>query len=353
MYNHASYHLPAATDAAFTGGQRTNTDSDQQTNSTLAKSSGPATLHGEPSLRSPSSRSVNEPTDTSSASSSTWNPATPLASWVPFTSDQSLIPAGPSTSFRQPLQPTTLSSNFRRSDGSFGMPQGFPLNWGLESVSRSSHPSAYGLTSSWQSPLVQNEPRDPVPEIGNSVASDAFKARQQASSDVSTDELFQVTFASETDLGNLAYIHAQVSILDPLSCRSFQQGCNNIDNHIEVGRFHYGQAFAAKSEAVILKATNQDSGEIVGCAWLQLHPFLTDRRQKIPCCQPGFSLPASLHQRFYSYVHDVRQRQRQFAADEREKDKFGLRHYCKYRYLTISDHEFQKVATDRSGQYVD
>ena len=366
MSDRSDHHLPAANDAALdlTGSQRTNTDSDQQPNSPLPESSGPASLYGEHPLLSPSSRFVTEPTDASLQPQLTRNPETSLAFGIPSTSEQSLMPAGPSTSSRQLLQSTAASSPFRRSDDIADMPRG---NSGSESISESGHPSAYsppslssvrghGLTSSWQSPLGENEPQNWIPDIGgNSVSLDAFKTTQRPSSDVSLDNLFQISFASEADLENLAHIYGHMAMSDPLSNCSFQQGPDNIDidHHIEVGRFLYRQAFAANSEAVVFKATNQNSGEIVGCAWLQPHAFLEDCWETNPFCQPGFKIPPSLDQKFYSYVHDVQQIQRELVAKPFGRGIFKLRHYCKYRYLAISYGQSHEVTTDRSGQYVD
>ena len=150
------------------------------------------------------------------------------------------------------------------------------------------------------------------------------------------DDLFRVSFASDADLEELSKIHAQVSMASPLGCCTFAQLTNDFDSHLEGGRFDYGQAFAAKSDAFVLKVTIQTSGDIVGCAWLQLQAFPNECYTKLPLCQPGFTPPDSFHPFFYPYIHRLRHQQRRLTFRSLGTDINPLPHYCEYRYLSNS-----------------
>ena len=209
---------------------------------------------------------------------------------------------------------------------------------------------------------------DPFPENGQSVASDAStttqqepstsevvndqimrqplsvesitsdhvesaQQEQQSCSDVSAYNLFHVSFASEADLGILSEIHARASVHNHLA-RSTMHDPEHFDSHLEIGRFHYGQAFAAKGRAIILKAIvlkaiNKGSGEIVGCAWLQQHIFYRNNKE-IAVCQPGYPLPCCLKKQFYTWVHGQIHQHRQIALEKSGTREYGTLHYCKY-----------------------
>lgn len=160
---------------------------------------------------------------------------------------------------------------------------------------------------------------------------DAVEATQQDTSSfgASADNLFRVSFASVSDLAKLADIHAQVSIANPLA-RCTIKNPNHFPSYVDLGQFHYHQAFAAKGKAVVLKATSQTSGEIVGCAWLELYANRENLNYRIPLCQPGFSLPPCVKKNIYNYIH------REVHMGRRKAMKSDwMPHCCKYRYLAL------------------
>ena len=280
-------------------------------------------------------------------------------------------PGVPSTGFAQPLS----------EDGDFPSP--------LTDIGQPLSPDAMEwipqewLTSEWPPfeaigdkmtgepvPMEMNydDFSDPFPEIGQPVGPDALATTQQESSTFGSikdetmqqplsmdnesanpfrDDLFQVSFASEPDLELLSKIHARASVSDPLACSIIRKP-KHFDSHLEIGRFHYGQAFAAKDWAIILKAINQDSRELVGCAWLQPHIFYK-RDKPIQFCQDDYPLPRCLKQTLYQWFHRQIHQHRQTALRRSGTREYGTLHYCKY--FTMFRHDFQAFATEMSGQY--
>ena len=171
---------------------------------------------------------------------------------------------------------------------------------------------------------------DPFPEIGESMTAGVFEATQQEQQScfgMSAYHLFHVSFASEPDLEILSEIHARASAPNHLACCTMHR-LEDFDSHLEVGRFHYGQAFGAENGAVILKATNQDSGELVGCAWLQLHNF-HKKEKSIPFCQSVYPLPYCVEQQLYKWVHRQIHKHRLTALRKSGTRRYGTLHYCK------------------------
>ena len=197
---------------------------------------------------------------------------------------------------------------------------------------------------------VNDERADMFPELGQSVASGAFQATKRDTCDESGDELFRISFASEADLAELSDIYAGVAIADPLACCLIKQPHRRA-YHVAVGRFYYGEAFAAKGEDVVLKVTNQKSGEIVGCAWLQLLPYPESDEIEVPLWQPGSILPDCIKMRVFPYIHRLRHEQIQTTIKKKERQTNGLPHYRKY--LPDPHYKTQGVATDARGQYAD
>ena len=197
---------------------------------------------------------------------------------------------------------------------------------------------------------IDNESAGPFPAIEESKTSDyseSVQQEQQSGFAASAYKLFHVSFASERDLESLSDIHARASAskLD----RATMYSPERYDNRLEIGRFHYGQAFAAKDEDIILKAINKDSEISVGCAWLQLHT-LHKRNQKIQFCQPSDRLPLDLKKRPYKWVHRNIHQHRQEALRKSTRP-YGTPHYCEFRSFAMFRYEFQASATEKSGQY--
>ena len=298
MSDHSNYHSPAANDPAldFTGAQRSD-----------AASSGYADGTADTRIASPSPR----------------DPGSTLEFGLNTGSEQRLTPGGPSISFSPPLSvDDDLSDLFPEigqsvaSDALIMTQQESPT---FESV----------IDEKMGQPLsMDHESADPFPAIGESMTSDVFEAtqqEQQSSFGLSAYDSFHVSFASKPDLEMLSEIHAHASVPNHLACCMMHKP-EDFGSHLEVGRFHYGQAFAAKDGAVILKATTRDSGEIVGCAWLQLH-ILHERNQMVPFCQPGYPLPCCLKRQLYRWVHRQIHQHRQRALRKSGRE-YGTLHYC-------------------------
>ena len=346
MSDHSNHHSPAANDQALdlTGAQRSD-----------AASSGYA----------------DGTADTRITSPSPWGPGSTSDFGLHTGSEQRLTPGGPSISFAPPLSVdddlSDLFPEIGQSVASNALTMTQEESPTFESVvdeimrqplSIDDEPSdlfpeidqsvaSDALTITQQEsptfesvideimrqPLsMDDESAYPFPAIGESMTSDVFKATQQEQQScfgLSAYDLFHVSFASKPDLGTLSEIHARASASDHLACCMMHRP-EEFDSHLEVGRFHYGQAFAAKDGAVILKATNRDSGEIVGCAWLQLHIF-HKRNKRVPFCQPGCPLPCCLKQKLYRWVHTQIHQHRQKALRKSGRREYGTLHYCKYR----------------------
>ena len=321
---HSNYHSPAAKDPAvdLTGAQ-----------SSDAASSGHA----------------DGTADTPNTSPSPWDPGSTSDFGLRTGSEQLLTPGGPQTSFAQPMSVDDDSPDLFSKTG----------HWASDAPTRTQQesPTFEGVVDEiLRQPLPVDdesaESADPVPAIDESISSEVLESaqqEQQSCSGVSSYDLFHVSFASNPDLETLSKIHASASALDTLTC-SMMYDPLNLDDHLELGRFHYGQAFAAKNGAVILKATNHDSGELVGCAWLQLHIFYK-RNKQIPYCQPGHQLPCCLRRQAYITVHVQKHKHRQAVLRTSGTREYGTLHYCKYQYFAMFCHELQAFATEVSGQY--
>ena len=267
------------------------------------------------------------------ASNAALDHTSPQCSNVSFDQNSALTSAQPPSSASSYDWPFLLSPSSEFADETLNPPFEYLSTWNSESASGSGHPSAYGQPSTLNNPLacsgqqlsVYPENADLTHGIGQSTASDAFKATEpeQSSFGASADELFQVSFASEWDLEKLSDIHARVSIDNPLACCIIRKP-KDFASHLELGRFYYGQAFAAETRAIVLKVTNQVSGEIVGCAWLQVHSPLERHNKKVPLSRPGVSLPSCLKRKIYGLMY-------QKAHDHRRRAvKEGTYNYCKY-----------------------
>ena len=350
MSDHSNYHWPAANDPIFyfTGAQRSD-----------AAPSG----------------YTDETADTPSTFLSPWYPKSTSDFGLHFDSEQPLTPGSPSTSSAQSLSDDDLSDLFPEigqsvaSDASTMTQQEWstfdsamdeilrPLS--VDDVSNLFSETGQPVASDASTDKVMQQPlsgdtesADPFPATGESMTSEVFESaqqEQQSNFGVSACDLFHVSFASEPDLETLSAIHARASATDHLACGIMHRP-KDIDSHLEVGRFHYGQAFAAKDWALILKAVNQDSGELVGCAWLQPHIFYK-KNKLIPFCQPGYPLPCCLRQDIYRWVHRQRHQYRQTAMRISGTREYGTLHYCKYRYFAMFRHEFQAFASEVSRQY--
>lgn len=301
MSNHPDHHSPPATDTL--SGVRRPTEDDQRSPSTSVPASSLATLLNSLVSPSPSSGYAGVTVDTLYRSPSTLYSETASGyGTVLAPPEQSLTPGSSSASFRQPL-------------------------------------------------LVNDEPADMFPELGQSVASGAFEATQQEPSDYdavmeeimrapvvrpytcgeSGDELFRISFASAADIVEMANIYADVSRADPLACclikRPKWPGV-----HAQAGRFYYGEAFAAKSEGVVLKVTNQNSGQIVGCAWLQLLPYPKSNKIYIRpwTDQANSTVPDCIKHAICPFIHKLRYKQIHRTIRRKERQTNDLPHYRKY-----------------------
>ena len=246
------------------------------------------------------------------ASDAALDHTSPQCSNVSFDQNSALTTAQPPSSASSYDGPFLLSPSSGFADETLNPPSEYLSTWKSESASGSGHPFAYGQPSTLNNPLASSgqplsgyhENADLAPGIGQSTASDAFKAteQEQSSFGASADELFGVSFASEWDLEKLSDIHARVSIDNPLACCTIRQP-KDLSTHLELGRFYYGQAFAAETRAIVLKVTNQVSGEIVGCAWLQVHLPFEKHNKKVPISRPGVSLPSCLKRMIYGWMY--------------------------------------------------
>lgn len=267
------------------------------------------------------------------ASNAALDHSSPQCSNVSFDQNSALTSAQPPSSASSYDRPFLLSPSSEFADETLNPPSEYLSTWNSQSASGSGHPSAYGQPSTLSNPLacsgqklsVYHENADLTHGIGQSTASDACEATEpeQSSFGASADELFQVSFASEWDLEKLSDIHARVSIDNPLACCIIRKP-KDFASHLELGRFYYGQAFAAKTRAIVLKVINQVSGEIVGCAWLQVHLPLEQHSKKVPISQPGVSLPSCLKQMIYGRMYQKAHNHRRRAVKE------GTQNYCKY-----------------------
>ena len=267
------------------------------------------------------------------ASDAALDHTSPQCSNVSFDQSSALTSTQPPSSAFSYDRPFLLSPSSGVADETLNPPSEYLSTWNSETASGSGHPSAYGQPSTLNNPLassgqplsVYHENVDLTPGNGQPTASDAFEGteQEQSSFGASADELFQVSFASELDLEKLSDIHARVSIDNPLACCTIRQP-KDFSSHLEFGRFHYGQAFTAETEAVVLKVTNQVSEEIVGCAWLKVHLSLENLNTGVPISQPGVSLPNCLKKTLYGWIHRKVQNHRRRAV------KDGLQNYCKY-----------------------
>ena len=359
MSDHSNYHSPAANDPIFYLREAQRSD---------AAPSGYA--------------------DETADSLSPWYPELTSDFGLHFDSEQPLTPESPSTSFAQSLSDDDLSDLFPEigqsvASDALTMTQqewstfdsamdeilrplsvddvsnlfsetGQPVASDTSTMTQQESSTFEAVMDKvMQQPLsVDTESADPFPATGESMTSEVFESahqEQQSSFGVSACDLFHVSFASEPDLETLSEIHARASATDHLACCIMHRP-EDIDSHLEVGHFHYGQAFAAKDWAVILKVINQDSGELVGCAWLQPHIF-HKKNKLIPFCQPDYPLPCCLRQSLYRWVHRHRHQYRQTAMRISGTREYGTLHYCKYRYFAIFRHEFQAFASEVSRQY--
>ena len=201
---------------------------------------------------------------------------------------------------------------------------------------------------------LDNGSADPFPAIGESMTSDVLEAAQQEQQSgfgVSAYDSINISFASKEDLDLLSEIYAGASASDSGSlayCATHKP--EDIDSHLEVGRFNYDQAFAAKNGTVVLKA--QDSGRLLGCVLLQPH-ILHKFQKKVPLGLQGDEVPRCLKQTFYRWIHkEIHEHRRKALERSQTKTRaYGTLHYCKYRYFAMFRHEFQAFATDVSGQY--
>ena len=306
MSGHLNHHSPAANDPALdsTGAQRSD-----------AASSGYADGTAGTPFKPPSP----------------WNPELMFDYDLYFGSEQPLTPGGPSTGFAQPLSVDDDPSDLLPEIG--------------QSVASDALPMTQQESSTFDS---DNKSADPFPAIDESMTSDVSEAaqqEQQSSFGVSAYDSINISFASEEDLELLSEMYAQASLNDSLACCLIQKA-DDYASHLEVGHFHYDQAFAAKNGNVILKA--QDSGRLLGCVWLQPH-ILHDSPRKIPLCRPDDKLPRCLKQLLYKWVHKEIHEHRRTALERSGTREYGTLHYCKYRYFAMFHHEFQAFATDVSG----
>ena len=167
------------------------------------------------------------------------------------------------------------------------------------------------------------------PLLVESITSDLVESAQQEQQsrfDESAYKLFHVSFASKADLDMLSEIHAQG--FDHLA-RSTMYNPGHFASQLEIGRFHYGQAFAAKRGAIILTAINKDSGDLVGCAWLQQHFFYKNNKE-IRFCHPDYQLPYCLKKNIYEWAHKQIHQHRQMALKKSGTREHGTLHYCTY-----------------------
>ena len=268
MSDHSNYHTPAANDPALdlTGAQRSDT-----------ASGGYAEGTADPSIPSPSPGypEFDQPVASD---------ALRLMQQEP-----SILDAELDEIMRQPLPTDHDSSEY-------------------DILNPSSDLDQQLASHVWQQPLaVDNNSVDPFPAIGESINSNVFGAgqqEQQSSFGVSANDLFDVSITDENDLEDLSKIHAQASASDPLACCTMKKP-EDFGDHLKLGRYHYDQAFATKEGAlfaVILKATNQDSGEIVGCACLHYHILFRGERG-IGSWLPDDSLRCCLKTHLYEWVY--------------------------------------------------
>ena len=292
MSDHSNHKPPAATDPALdlTGAQRSDAASDGYVDGTA---------------------------DTRNTSPSTWDLELFSGSNLHLGLEQRLTPGDPSTSFAQPLfVDDDLSPEIGQSVDSDAL-----------------------ITT-------QQEPSTSEGVVGEIV-------RQPPSVDDDLSDPFNVSLASESDLEILSRIHAQASASDPLACCTMQKP-EDFDDHLKLGRFYYSQAFAAKKATarkgtikrgtVILKVTNQDLREVVGCAWLQLH-------KKGPIGPPDASLSHCLETQLYEWVHTELHKHHQAALEGNGTRTHGTRRYSKYRYFAMFHNQIENFATKVSGQY--
>ena len=152
----------------------------------------------------------------------------------------------------------------------------------------------------------------------------------------------QVSIASPSDLARLSEIHGRVSFADPLARCTVKQP-HTLVKYIDVGLFHYGQAFA-NNDAFVLKATNKTSGEIVGCAWLQLYGLREEDTNWATLCQSGFPLPDVMRSDKYYDIHTEIHRRRLRALSRN-----WMPHYCKCKNFALYHHKVKGLATS-TGQ---
>lgn len=214
-------------------------------------------------------------------------------------------------------------------------------------------------SESLEQPRENNEPADMFSEPGQSESSGFLEAMQQEPYDAvkdeiirapvvrhdeSGDELFRVSFATEADLAKLSEIYADVSMEDRLACWSIKPYLQGRESHLELGRFYYGQAFAAKDMDVVLKVTNQDSGYIVGCAWLQLLPYAESGTKLLLPWQPGSTPPECIRSAQYPFIYRL-QNEQVYEIQKEQTPPLYRRYFAHPHYKT------QEFATDARGQY--
>lgn len=235
------------------------------------------------------------------------------------------------------------------------MGHGDPFDWSSnESYSGGSHSSTCDqsitlgspLSSSGQPQSVNDEPPIMTPEFDRSMILDSLEQipPELSASGVSAGDTFEVEVsqASASDRDELIEIYARASIEKPLNCCIVKRSSrhSDIEGHQAFGKFHYDQALhAAKTDALVLKATKTTSGEIVGCAWLQLHNSLhanVNGRYKLGAWLPSRHL---VEHEVYKYVHRQIHKQRQNAIQTHHQiiGCYGP-HCCKYGYSATSHH---------------
>ena len=135
----------------------------------------------------------------------------------------------------------------------------------------------------------------------------------------------EISFAEKADLKELAIVHAGTSVANPLiRCTLREPGLYRV--HLELGEFHYGQAFAAETDAIVLKVTDQTSGEIAGCAWLQLH---TSPAQLSTTPLPfGFSPSGYYKTGAYDWAQEKVHRRRREVFGQTRTHAGEVPHYC-------------------------
>ena len=102
-----------------------------------------------------------------------------------------------------------------------------------------------------------------------------------------------------------------------------KKSAKKLHQKIQVGYFHYEQAFASDC-AVVLKAVEKTSKEIVGCAWLERFDSVEKEKELSIPWQLGFSPPPWVNESVYVELSEQLHKLRLDAFQQE-----WMPHYCK------------------------